>query len=116
MKLLQNYASPLVGLLKDQQFRDGESYRLIHFVIRQPVEEGLLLYNVLTKAVVLLTPEEARTCRGQDVGKAPQGHHRLYHPYYYGLQCTLFLLLRERAQQDSDDGPYCKKGGGVHSS
>lgn len=71
MKLLQNYASPLVGLLKDQQFRDGESYRLIHFVIRQPVEEGLLLYNVLTKAVVLLTPEEARTME-EDTAAVPE--------------------------------------------
>ena len=61
MKLLQNYASPLVGPLKDQRFREGEPYRLMHFVVRQPVEEGLLLYNVLTRAVVLLTPEEART-------------------------------------------------------
>ena len=60
MKLLQNYASTLVGLLKDQRPRDGEPYRLMHFVVRQPVEEGLLLYNVLTRAVVLLSPEEAR--------------------------------------------------------
>ena len=60
MKLLQNYASPLVGPLKDQRFREEEPYRLMHFVVRQPVEKGLLLYNVLTRAVVLLTPEEAR--------------------------------------------------------
>ncbi len=71
MKLLQNYASTLVGLLKDQQFRDGESYRLMHFVVRQPVEEGLLLYNVLTRAVVLLTPEEARTME-EDVAAVPE--------------------------------------------
>lgn len=64
MKLLQNYASSLVGLLKDQQVREGEHYRLIHFVIRQPVEEGLLLYNVLTKAVALLSPEEERMMDG----------------------------------------------------
>ena len=60
MKLLQNYAYPLPGLLKDQQIREGESYRLMHFVVQQPVEEGVLLYNVLTKAVVLLTPEEGQ--------------------------------------------------------
>ena len=71
MKLLQNYASTLVGLLKDQQFRDGESYRLMHFVVRQPVEEGLLLYSVLTRAVVLLTPEEARTME-EDVAAVPE--------------------------------------------
>ena len=60
MELLQDYASPLPGLLKDQRLLEGESYRLMHFVVQLPVEEGLLLYNVLTRAVALLTPEEAR--------------------------------------------------------
>ena len=71
MKLLQNYASPLIGPLKDQRFREGEPYRLMNFVVRQPVEEGLLLYNVLTRAVVLLTPEEARTME-EDVAAVPE--------------------------------------------
>ena len=60
MKLLQDYASILSGLLKDQRLQEGESYRLMHFVVQQPVEEGLMLYNVMTRAVVLLTPEEAQ--------------------------------------------------------
>lgn len=64
MKLLQNYSSSLVGLLKDQQVREDEPYRLMHFVVRQPVEEGVLLYNVLTRAVVLLSPEEERMMEG----------------------------------------------------
>ena len=59
MKLLQDYASILSGLLKDQRLREGESYRLMHFVVQLPVDEGLLLYNVMTRAVALLTPEEA---------------------------------------------------------
>lgn len=59
MKLLQDYDSILSGLLKDQRLQEGESYRLMHFVVQQPVEEGLMLYNVMTRAVVLLTPEEA---------------------------------------------------------
>ena len=71
MKLLQNYASPLIGPLKDQRFREGEPYRLMHFVVRQPVEEGLLLYNVLTRAIVLLTPEEARTME-EDAAAVPE--------------------------------------------
>ncbi len=71
MKLLQNYASPLVGPLKDQRFREGEPYRLMNFVVKQPVEEGLLLYNVLTRAVVLLTPEEARTME-EDAAAIPE--------------------------------------------
>lgn len=60
MKLIQDYASILVGLLKDQQIRESESYRLMHFVVQQPVEEGLLLYNVMTRAVALLSQEEAQ--------------------------------------------------------
>lgn len=60
MKLLQDYASILSGLLKDQRLQEGTSYRLMHFVVQLPVEKGLLLYNVMTRAVVLLSPEEAR--------------------------------------------------------
>ena len=60
MKLLQDYASPLPGLLKDQRLREGEFYRLMHFVVQLPVDEGLLLYNVMTRAVALLSSEEAR--------------------------------------------------------
>ena len=60
MKLLQDYASVLSGLLKDQRLQEGDAYRLMHFVIQQPVEEGVLLYNVLTRAVALLSPEEAQ--------------------------------------------------------
>ena len=60
MKLLQEKASILSGLLKDQRLQEGESYRLMHFVVQLPVEEGLLLYHVMTRAVVLLTPEEAK--------------------------------------------------------
>lgn len=60
MKLLQDYAFPLPGLLKDQCLQEGESYRLMHFVLQLPVDEGLLLYNVMTRAVALLSPEEAR--------------------------------------------------------
>lgn len=60
MELLQDYASILVGLLRDQHLQEGETYRLLHYVIQQPVKEGMLLYNVLTRAVVLLSPEETR--------------------------------------------------------
>lgn len=59
MRILRNMAEPLAGLLKDQRLREGETYRLMHFVVQQPVEEGLLLYHVMTKAIVLLSSEEA---------------------------------------------------------
>ena len=60
MKLLRDYATILSGLLKNQRLQEGESYRLMHFVVQLPVDEGLLLYNVMTRAVALLTPEETR--------------------------------------------------------
>lgn len=60
MKLLQDYASPLPGLLKDQRLQEGEFYRLMHFVVQLRADDGLLLYNVMTRAVALLSPEEAR--------------------------------------------------------
>ena len=60
MKLLQDYASILSGLLKDQCLLAEEHYRLMHFVVQQPVEEGLLLYNVMTRAIALLSTDEAQ--------------------------------------------------------
>lgn len=60
MKKIRDMAKPLPGLLRGQRQDGAEPYRLLHFVVQQPVEEGLLLYNVLTRAVVLLEPEEAR--------------------------------------------------------
>ena len=58
--MLQGYAAPLSGLLKDQSLQENASYRLMHFVIKKPVEEGVLLYNILTRAVALLSPEEVQ--------------------------------------------------------
>jgi hypothetical protein len=41
MKLLQDYASILSGLLKDQRLLAEERYRLMHFVVKQQVESCL---------------------------------------------------------------------------
>ena len=60
MKIILDMADPLGGLLKDQQPREGEPYRLMHYVVSCPVGEGLLLYHVMTKALVLLDADEAR--------------------------------------------------------
>ena len=38
---------------------DGERYRLMTYVVQQPVTDGLLLYNTLTCSMVLLQPDEA---------------------------------------------------------
>ncbi len=39
---------------------DGEQYRLSNYIIQQPVADGLLLYNVLTRCLLLLDKEEAK--------------------------------------------------------
>ena len=49
--------SPIVG---KQTRKDGTDYRLMHYVVKQEVEEGVLLYHTLTCALVLVTHEEAR--------------------------------------------------------
>ena len=64
MRSILNMADSLAGLLKPQQFREGEPYRLMRFVVSQPVEGGLLLYHVMTKAMVLLDTDEAARLSG----------------------------------------------------
>jgi radical SAM protein with 4Fe4S-binding SPASM domain len=46
-----------VGL---QKKKEDTAYRLMHYVVKQEVEEGVLLYNTLTCAMVLVTHEEAQ--------------------------------------------------------
>ena len=42
-----------------QKRTDAQSYRLMTYVVQQPVDDGVLLYNTLTCSLVLLTPDEA---------------------------------------------------------
>ena len=44
---------------------DGEHYRLMTYVVQQPVTDGLLLYNTLTCSMVLLQPDEAADLTAQ---------------------------------------------------
>ena len=61
MKIL--IPSPVVGL---QEKKGGKAYRLMHYVVQQPVEEGVLLYNTLTCAMALVTHEEAKDLTAVD--------------------------------------------------
>ncbi len=38
--------------------KEGAAYRMLHFCAETPVEEGILIFNLLTKELVLLTQEE----------------------------------------------------------
>ena len=55
MKIL--YPSTVIG---PQKKKADAAYRLMHYVVKQEVEEGVLLYNTLTCAMALVTNEEAQ--------------------------------------------------------
>lgn len=59
MQIIYNTVKPFDQLLKKQKVKEGETYRPMYYVVEQPVDEGLLLYHTMTKALILLTPEEA---------------------------------------------------------
>lgn len=59
MQIIYQTVKPFDQLLKKQKMKPGEKYRPMYFVVEQPVDEGLLLYHTMTKALLLLTPEEA---------------------------------------------------------
>lgn len=60
MKEITTIAEPLDSLLNKQEAEDGQMYRPMSFVVEQSVDEGLLLYHTMTKAVLLLSHEEAK--------------------------------------------------------
>ena len=58
--------TPLIEQIIGQQKRaEGQRYRLMTYVVQQPVDDGLLLYNTLTCSLVLLTPDEAADIMAQ---------------------------------------------------
>ncbi len=59
MQIIYQTAKPFDKLLKKQKIESGQIYRPMYYVVEQPVEEGLLLYHTMTKALLLLTPQEA---------------------------------------------------------
>lgn len=52
-------AKPAAHILRVQKKKPEAAYRLFQYLIQAPAEDGLLLYNVLTKELILLSPEEA---------------------------------------------------------
>ena len=71
MQTIYQTAEPFDQLLRNQKLDAGQTYRPMNYVVEQPVEEGLLLYHTLTKAMVLLTPEEAETYRKTPAALTP---------------------------------------------
>ena len=58
MQTIYQTSEPFDQLLMNQEPAAGQTYRPMSYVVEQPIEEGLLLYHTMTKAMLLLTPEE----------------------------------------------------------
>ena len=65
MKIIIPTASTFEQIVGRQKLTDGQRYRLMTYVVQQPVDDGLLLYNTLTCSLVLLTLDEAATITEQ---------------------------------------------------
>ena len=59
MQIIYDTVKPFDRLLKKQKIKPRQHYRPMYYVVEQPVDEGLLLYHTMTKALLLLTPSEA---------------------------------------------------------
>ena len=65
MKIIIPTTSTFEQVVGRQKRADGERYRLMTYVVQQPVDDGLLLYNTLTCSLLLLTPDEAADITAQ---------------------------------------------------
>ena len=59
MRIIIPAASLVEQVVGKQQHKEGQTYRLMAYVIQCPVNDGVLLYHTLTCCMVLLTNEEA---------------------------------------------------------
>ncbi len=65
MKVIIPTTSLVEQIVGIQKRTDGQPYRLMTYVVQQPVDDGVLLYNTLTCSLVLLTPDEAAALTAQ---------------------------------------------------
>ena len=65
MKTIIPTTSLIERIIGPQKRVEGQRYRLMTYVVQQPVDDGVLLYNTLTCSLVLLRPDEAADITGQ---------------------------------------------------
>ena len=65
MQIIIPTSSQFEQIVGQQKRADGQRYRLITYVVQQPVADSLLLYNTLTCSLLLLTPDEAADIAAQ---------------------------------------------------
>ena len=97
MQTINEIAEPFDQLLKKQVPEAGQMYRPMNYVVEQPVDEGLLLYHTMSKAMLLLTPEEAETYK-----KSPAALSQLIEQWFLVPQshddCLLSRQMRDVAR------------------
>ena len=65
MKVIIPTTSLVEQIVGTQKRADGQRYRLMTYVVQQPVADGVLLYNTLTCSLLHLTPDEAADITAQ---------------------------------------------------
>lgn len=83
MRILYPILSPFDKLLGTQPNGGNALWRPMTYTISVPVEEGLILYSTLTKAMVLLEPEEAAELAATGVPSKELIQNWLYVPEDY---------------------------------
>jgi len=69
MKILSEASDGILKILSKFK-KQAESYRLLHYVVEEACEGGHLLFNLLTRELVLLTEEEWQSLLNNDYLKA----------------------------------------------
>lgn len=65
MQILSNANDGILKILA-KFHKDTDQTRLLHYVVTEKTEDGVLLYNLLTKELLLLTEEEFENCSQLD--------------------------------------------------
>ncbi len=73
MQSIQPMDSIVARLLPPQAVSSETAWRPLRFLVQQPVDSGTLVFNVMTRELVLLTPQEADWLNHPDSLAAPHG-------------------------------------------
>ena len=73
MKIIVEANKTILKLLARFQ-KQAEKNRLLHYVVEEQIDDGILLHNLLTMELVLLSEEEYKDVGGQhrDTQKVPR--------------------------------------------
>lgn len=58
MKIVRPASAIIEKVVGEQNLQASSSYRFLTYIVQQPVGEGILIYNLLTRSIVLLSMDE----------------------------------------------------------